>query len=413
MSSRTASGWWRAACTASPWPWPTSRQHHGATLALRRRGDRDRDDPRARQRRAARHGRASSPPTPSSSMPTWRRSRAAASEPRQRRAVAAAPRSARSLSAVTWSLRRRDGGLSAAHGTPCSSPTTMPPSSTTSSGARACRHRPPSTSARRTGRPGRRLTRRAGTPAVPRQRAAHRRHPPFRTSGDRAMRGADFRRLERCGLHVQRRPEATVATTPADFERLYPGDGRRALRPGVARLDGVLQPTGRHAPGFRACIWRAAARIRVRACRWRRCRAGSRRRAVLADLASTRRSRPAATRWWYVDALSDDGRHGLTLIAFIGSVFSPYYAWARRRARRPGRPGAPLRAQRRAVWRGREALGDDRAGPRESATVRACAGDRAERALMGRPSAHRPHRRDHRPAALAHPRARCVSTRPP
>lgn len=29
--------------------------------------------------------------------------------------------------------------------------------------------------------------------------------------------------------------------------------------------------------------------------------------------------------WWYVDALSDDGQHGLTLIAFIGSVFSPYF----------------------------------------------------------------------------------------
>jgi carotenoid 1,2-hydratase len=26
--------------------------------------------------------------------------------------------------------------------------------------------------------------------------------------------------------------------------------------------------------------------------------------------------------------MSDDGRHGLTLIAFIGSVFSPYYAWS-------------------------------------------------------------------------------------
>lgn len=35
--------------------------------------------------------------------------------------------------------------------------------------------------------------------------------------------------------------------------------------------------------------------------------------------------------WWYVDALSDDGRHGVTVIAFIGSVFSPYYAWRRRR----------------------------------------------------------------------------------
>jgi len=35
-------------------------------------------------------------------------------------------------------------------------------------------------------------------------------------------------------------------------------------------------------------------------------------------------------RWWYVDALSEDGAHGITLIAFIGTVFSPWYAWARR-----------------------------------------------------------------------------------
>ena len=40
---------------------------------------------------------------------------------------------------------------------------------------------------------------------------------------------------------------------------------------------------------------------------------------------------PGGYAWWYVDALSDDGRHGLTIIAFIGSVFSPYYACARRR----------------------------------------------------------------------------------
>lgn len=33
--------------------------------------------------------------------------------------------------------------------------------------------------------------------------------------------------------------------------------------------------------------------------------------------------------WWYLDAVSDDGAHAITLIAFIGSVFSPYYAWAR------------------------------------------------------------------------------------
>ncbi|MEE4638523.1 MAG: carotenoid 1,2-hydratase [Wenzhouxiangella sp.] len=37
--------------------------------------------------------------------------------------------------------------------------------------------------------------------------------------------------------------------------------------------------------------------------------------------------------WWYLDAMSDDGRYGLTLIAFIGSVFSPYYAWDRARGK--------------------------------------------------------------------------------
>jgi len=29
--------------------------------------------------------------------------------------------------------------------------------------------------------------------------------------------------------------------------------------------------------------------------------------------------------WWYLDGISNDGRHGITLIAFVGSVFSPYY----------------------------------------------------------------------------------------
>ncbi|MBX9727400.1 MAG: hydratase, partial [Sphingopyxis sp.] len=40
---------------------------------------------------------------------------------------------------------------------------------------------------------------------------------------------------------------------------------------------------------------------------------------------------PQGYRWWYVDAISDDGAYGLTIIGFIGSVFSPYY-------RKSGRP---------------------------------------------------------------------------
>jgi carotenoid 1,2-hydratase len=40
---------------------------------------------------------------------------------------------------------------------------------------------------------------------------------------------------------------------------------------------------------------------------------------------------PGGYLWWYVDAISDDGRHALTLIAFVGSVFSSWYSWARHR----------------------------------------------------------------------------------
>ena len=34
---------------------------------------------------------------------------------------------------------------------------------------------------------------------------------------------------------------------------------------------------------------------------------------------------PGGYTWWYIDAISEDGRYGLTIIAFLGSVFSPYY----------------------------------------------------------------------------------------
>ena len=40
---------------------------------------------------------------------------------------------------------------------------------------------------------------------------------------------------------------------------------------------------------------------------------------------------PGGYLWWYVDAISDDGREAMTLIVFVGSVFSPYYHRARRR----------------------------------------------------------------------------------
>jgi carotenoid 1,2-hydratase len=42
---------------------------------------------------------------------------------------------------------------------------------------------------------------------------------------------------------------------------------------------------------------------------------------------------PRGYRWWYLDAVSSDRQYGLTVIAFIGSVFSPYYARVRARER--------------------------------------------------------------------------------
>jgi carotenoid 1,2-hydratase len=45
--------------------------------------------------------------------------------------------------------------------------------------------------------------------------------------------------------------------------------------------------------------------------------------------------KPGGYAWWYVDAISADGAQALTLIAFIGSVFSPYYAWANRKTPAP------------------------------------------------------------------------------
>ena len=35
--------------------------------------------------------------------------------------------------------------------------------------------------------------------------------------------------------------------------------------------------------------------------------------------------------WWYIDALSDDRELGIVIIAFVGSVFSPYYAKAHKK----------------------------------------------------------------------------------
>ena len=41
---------------------------------------------------------------------------------------------------------------------------------------------------------------------------------------------------------------------------------------------------------------------------------------------------PDGYAWWYVDGVADDGTRALSVIGFIGSVFSPWYAWSGRRS---------------------------------------------------------------------------------
>jgi len=40
---------------------------------------------------------------------------------------------------------------------------------------------------------------------------------------------------------------------------------------------------------------------------------------------------PDGYAWWYVDGVSEDGRRAVSVIGFIGSVFSPWYKWSGRR----------------------------------------------------------------------------------
>ena len=115
---------------------------------------------------------------------------------------------------------------------------------------------------------------------------------------------------------------------PLAVQPVVSGNGGRSLRSGIARLDGVVQTSGLaqrdsgSVPGGRQqpSGTRRADGRHVRAIGGGEPHGGLRFDAPVAR---------DGYAWWYVDALSDDGAHGLTLIAFVGSVFSPYYAWAR------------------------------------------------------------------------------------
>lgn len=102
------------------------------------------------------------------------------------------------------------------------------------------------------------------------------------------------------------------------------GDRRSALWSSLARVGGLLPPArlpdtdpwallrGRSDPSGRG---RTDGRLIGQA--------GERSRSVRPYFDT--RVGPNGYRWWYVDALSEDGTYGLTIIGFIGSVFSPFY----------------------------------------------------------------------------------------
>ena len=103
-----------------------------------------------------------------------------------------------------------------------------------------------------------------------------------------------------------------------------PGNGRRPIWQSLARLGGIFPETGAEDQGTGALL-RArgdpSGSGRADGCLVRTAGGANDRTGPRFDAAV-----PAGGySWWYIDAISEDAQHGLTIIAFLGSVFSPYY----------------------------------------------------------------------------------------
>jgi len=150
------------------------------------------------------------------------------------------------------------------------------------------------------------------------------------------MRSADIRHS---GTTRPTNPAAGGCNTSDDASGFQPdvsGYGRRVVRAQLARMDSLLPASwsanqdsgpipggGQHASGSGRSDGGAVGPI----CSSQPDRGPDFSRVVP----------PNGYAWWYIDALSDDGHNGITIIAFIGNVFSPYYAFARRK-----RPADPI-----------------------------------------------------------------------
>ena len=137
-----------------------------------------------------------------------------------------------------------------------------------------------------------------------------------------------IRQLNRCGLTIDTSRSAMAVTTPADFEQLFPATGGALYGQATHgwRSSFQRQGTRGHLPG----LYLTGGSVHPGA--------GVPMAAISGSPGRIRRNGgprfdepvvPGGYAWWYLDALSADGRQGLVVIGFIGSVFSPYYAWAR------------------------------------------------------------------------------------
>ena len=135
--------------------------------------------------------------------------------------------------------------------------------------------------------------------------------------------------VEHAGTAEELRAGAGPALSPSlsDAERVrdaLPGDGWSPLWTGLARVGGVL-PAPRQQDSDPWALLRGRGDPSGRGGADGRLvgEVGERSLAVRPYFDTV--VPPQGYRWWYVDALSDDERYGLTIIGFIGSVFSPYY----------------------------------------------------------------------------------------
>ena len=139
-----------------------------------------------------------------------------------------------------------------------------------------------------------------------------------------------FNRFRDFGLTFSPTPKETTLTTPQEFDTLFP-----------ASLGSLY---GRSPHGMMAAFKRPTARTKVQGTVPVRGRGASGGGGANGDALRPARGRgdhdgpcfhldvpPNGYAWWYVDGISACGTKAVSVIGFIGSVFSPWYAWSGRK----------------------------------------------------------------------------------